>query len=448
MAAARAGQMESVRDDLGDVTGKWLCRHGAALHVPFRATDDSSRNYHSKACTTIRNAQQRMQPARPAESNPYSGVACYEAERVDLNHCLKQAHRTEPPCPGMPIVPLGGCTTSKARGSMFAPPSKDWQLFADIPSNYCAAREAARWRTRAKSIGGTARTGRGDPRSVESHMTLRPRHTFSRAARLHRKKERLSREQILRQQILDECAHFDGAKEQRRICKSDLIAALHNLGLGLSFEALEQLAERETSDNQAGFIDLDHFKHTLLGSNRHLLHMLHKKKHAEEARGKSGLGDDGDGDGDGDEYTRSCSYGAGTMYSADSRQMYGIKIFSDSLPHELRARGREEPLWTPKQKVETVMQEIEADRHKVQAALAQDDSADDVLSTPAQSAGDGFLDESRHMHEHEHEHEQEREEHHNDNDNDNGNKDKVRFQEQGKACTVGKLKNVSFAHDE
>ena len=94
------------------------------------------------------------------------------------------------------------------------------------------------------------------------------------------------------------------------------------------------------------------------------------------------------------------------------------------------------------------MQEIEADRHKVQAALAQDDSADDVLSTPAQSAGDGFLDESRHMHEHEHEHEQEREEHHNDNDNDNGNKDKVRFQEQGKACTVGKLKNVSFAHDE
>ena len=429
----------------GERNNTWLCRHSAAQHVPFRATDDSSRNYHSKACTTLRNAERRVQSARPATCNPQSGVACFEAERVDLNHCLKRAHRAEPPHPNALIVPLGGCT-SKTRGSMFAPPYKDWNLFANIPSTYCAKREAATWRKRARWIGGTVRTGRGDPRSVESLMTLRPRHTFSRAACRHREKERLSREQILRQQILDECAHFDGVKERRRICKSDLIAALHTLGLGLSFEALENLAEREVSNDQTGYIDMDRFKHSLLGSNRHLLQMLNKKKHAEEVRGKSGLGD-GSGNDEkhaGNEYTRSCPYGAGTMFSAESRQKYGIKIFSDSLPHELRARSRAEPLWTPKQTIRTVMREIEADRYKVKAALAQDEGNDDMLSTVAQRAGKRACDNSNATHNHKPELAQEREEYQHEGEHRKDD-EPGRFQENNGNA---KPKIVSFAPDD
>ena len=122
---------------------------------------------------------------------------------------------------------------------------------------------------------------------------------------------------------------------------------------------------------------------------------------------------------------------------------YGIKIFSDSLPHELRARGRAEPLWTPKQTVRTVMREIEADRRKIKAALAQNEGNDCLLTTAAHSAGERAFDNGNATYNHRPDQEQEREEYQLEGEHrkDDG---PGRFQEsKGKA----KTKNVSFVYD-
>eukprot|EP00937_MAST-01D_sp_MAST-1D-sp2_P007611 g7611.t1 len=268
----------------------------------------------------------------------------FSAESTDARLCMDRAHTAEPSTVSRPLGPR----TAKAfhPTPTGAPPHPDYQAFADVPFRGGGLQDAKQWKHTCHCMS-RARTGRGDPRSVESYMTMRV--GLTPATRKKRGEEQRARQHILRQQIVEACEQYD-SEGSRRVSRANFIAALHELGLGLAFDELNALAAREAGTD--GFVDMQAFAHSLLGSNARLLQLLHAARKKQEKQ-------------DGGQRQR-----ASYMFPADARKEAGLPAFCDSLPHELRLRGRRNPLWKPKEPLAGVIGDICQSQRKMKRYMA------------------------------------------------------------------------------
>ena len=215
----------------------------------------------------------------------------YPASAVDKRAAVDRAFAPEP---AHVALPLGATRTpQRLHPTMTAvPPHPDWRPFAQVDYQLDLRRQNERWTSdgAGRGVGGGGRTFgtcpptlRGDPRRPECRMHTRVLLTRSQGARKERRAERAQRGRMLRQGILDACGFYHSAHDADNadgggggggggggaggaggsrvdgsggkpnvLSRADFMGALHNMGIGLSFEQLRELAARASRSGGGG----------------------------------------------------------------------------------------------------------------------------------------------------------------------------------------------------